>query len=398
MGAAADALQRALARIDARDRDVRAWTHVARERAAEEARRSDVDAHLPLSGIILGVKDIIDVAGMPTTWGSEIYLANVAVRDAACVALARAAGAVIVGKTVSTEFAFAAPSRTRNPWNLAHSPGGSSSGSAAAVADGQVRIAFGTQTMGSVLRPASFCGVFGFKPTFGSLSLEGVRSLARSTDTLGWLAGNVADCALMWSALLDQPPVDLSGPLPHLGFVRTASWPQAAPAMQTLLEGVAAETGAKDVDMGFDDFNETIFSIAYYEMRQSLATERLQHLERLSPNLREILEATEYTRERYVAAVERVRRFDVDAAFGDCEILLTPAAPGEAPDPTHTGDPVFNRIASVLGLPAIAVPIALGPQGLPLGVQLMGKRHQDARVLAAAQALAARYPFTATLR
>lgn len=393
-GAAEAAVRDALGRIAAGDPRIHAWEFVAADAALAEARRNDAAPPRPLHGWTLGVKDIIDVAGMPTTWGSEIYRGNApAVKDAACVALARAAGATVVGKTVTTEFAFLAPSRTRNPWNTAHSPGGSSSGSAAAVAAGHVRVAFGTQTMGSVLRPSSFCGVVGYKPTFDSVSLEGVRALAGSFDTLGWIARSVEDCARFREALLGLSPASLAGPLPKLALFRTPAWEKAQPAMRELVQRIARETGAATVDLGFDDFDEVVNAIQFYEMRQNLATEWLQHHDRVSPQAREALGVSGYDLPRYVRARERRRAFDVDAAFGDAEVLLLPASAGEAPDPSHTGDPVFNRTASVLGLPAIAIPVALGPQGLPLGVQLVARRHADELVLRAARALAERYPF-----
>ena len=382
-----------LARIADRDAHLQAWEYVDAERALTEARRTDELPARRLTGWSVGVKDIIDVAGMPTTWGSPIYTGNIAVRDAACVALARDAGAVILGKTVTTEMAFAAPSRTRNPWNATRTPGGSSSGSAAAVADGHVRVAFGTQTMGSVIRPASFCGVVGYKPTYRTVTLEGIRSCSVSSDTLGWMARSVADVTRFRDALLDLPDAVLDGPAPVLGWCKTSAWPLAEPAMQELVARVAAENGALEVDFGFDDFDDVFLPIAYYEQRQAMATERLQHHDRLSPQLRAVTDATEWTYDRYVAALARLRRFDVDRAFGRADVLLLPAAPGEAPDPATTGNPIFNRLASFLGLPAVTIPGALGPNGLPLGLQLIARPHQDDLALRAAHALAQRYPF-----
>jgi Asp-tRNA(Asn)/Glu-tRNA(Gln) amidotransferase A subunit family amidase len=397
-GLAEAATRAALARITAGDPRIRAWEFVGADAALAEARRHDAAAPGPLHGWTVGVKDIIDVAGMPTTCGSEIYRDNgPAVKDAACVALARSAGATIVGKTVTTEFAFSAPSRTRNPWNLAHSPGGSSSGSAAAVADGHVRVAFGTQTGGSILRPSSYCGVVGYKPTFGSISLAGVRPLATSFDTLGWIARSVADCVSFRDALLGLEPAAGVPNAPRLGFYRSPAWEQAEPAMRALVERIATECGAVDVSLGFDDFDEIGLAIQYYEMRQNLATEWLQHNARVSPQTRAALELATYDLPRYVQAKQRLQRFDADAAFGTTDVLLMPAAAGEAPDPAHTGDPIFNRTASILGLPAITIPIELGPQRLPLGVQLVARRHADEQLLSAALALAERYPFARAL-
>jgi len=385
-----------LARIAERDSFVRAWAFVDAERALAEARRSDELPPGPLHGWTVGVKDIIDVEEMPTTWGSEIYADNIAIRDAPCVALARHAGAVILGKTVTTEFAYAAPSRTRNPWDPTRTPGGSSSGSAAAVADGHVRVAFGSQTHGSVLRPAAFCGVVGYKPTYRTVSLEGIRSCSVSTDTLGWLSRNVADAARFHAALLDLPPLALDGPTPAPAWLRTAAWPRVEPAMQELVVRVAADCGAPEIELDFPDFDDAFFAIAFYEQRQAMATEALQYHDELSPQLRAITDATEWTYPRYLAALARVRAFDVDSLFGDADVLLMPAALGEAPDPATTGDPVLNRFASLFGLPAITIPGALGPNGLPLGLQLVARQHHDDVVLRAAHALAARLAFTAT--
>jgi amidase len=384
-----------LARIAERDAFVRAWAFVDPERALAEARRSDAVPPGPLHGWTVGVKDIIDVEGMPTTYGSEIYAGNIAVRDAACIALTRHAGGVIVGKTVTTEFAYAAPSRTRNPWDPLRTPGGSSSGSAAAVADGHVRAAFGTQTQGSVLRPASFCGVVGYKPTYRAISLSGVLSSSVATDTLGWMTRSVADASRLREALLDLPPIALDGTLPVLGWWRPPAWGEVEPAMQQLVERIAADCGAFETTLGFDDLDEVFFPISFYEQRQAMATEALQYHDELSPQLRAVTDATEWTYARYLAARERLRAFDVDRAFGRAEVLLLPAALGEAPNPTTTGNPVMNRPASLLGLPAIAIPAGRGPNGLPLGVQLIARPHQDELVLRAAHALEARLAFTA---
>ena len=387
-------VEESLDRIAARDGIVQAWEYLDAEGA--KAQAAAADPNLPLHGFTLGVKDLFDVKGMPTTWGTPIYAGNIAVKDAACVALVRAAGAIVLGKTVTTEFAFVAPSRTRNPWNPAHTPGGSSSGSAAAVADGHVRAAFGSQTMGSVLRPAAFCGVVGYKPTLATISLDGAHAVAPSFDTLGWMTRSVADAALLRSALLDIPPIDLEGPLPRLGFLRSSAWPKAQPAVQTLLEEAAAAFKAPEVLFGFDDYDTVFFAIANFEMRQSLATERLQHFDRLRPQTQQLIGMEEFGFRGAEQARRRLERFDVDAAFGNADVLLMPASAGEAPDLTTTGDPTFNRLASLLGLPAITVPAKLGPAGLPLGIQLVARRYEDDALLRAARAVERRFPFTAT--
>jgi amidase len=357
---------------------------------AQEARSNP---NLPLHGFTFGVKDLFDVEGMPTTWGTPIYAKNVAAHDAACVALARAAGAIIVGKTVTTEFAFIAPSKTHNPWNLSHTPGGSSSGSAAAVADHHVRAAFGSQTMGSVLRPAAFCGVVGYKPTYATISLEGAHAVAPSFDTLGWMTRSVGDAATILGALLEIQPPALEKPLPRIGFLRTSAWPRAQKAMQEMVEEIARDIGAPEMDFGFDDFDEVFFPIANFEMQQSYATERFQHLDRLREQTKKLVLAKEWTFGNAQRMRKRLAAFDADRAFGAFDVLIMPGSAGEAPDMSQTGDPVFNRLASLLGLPAITIPIKLGPSGLPLGLQLIARRQEDAALLSAAHALEQRYPF-----
>ena len=384
------AVEASLRRISERDAAVQAWECV--DTAGALAQAAGADPLAPLAGFTFGVKDLFDVAGLPTTWGTPIYAGNVAVKDAACVALARAAGAVIMGKTVTTEFAYIAPTRTRNPWNLERTPGGSSSGSAAAVADGHVRAAFGSQTMGSVLRPAAFCGVVGYKPSYGSFSLDGAHAVAPSFDTLGWMTRSVEDASRIRWSLLGLPPLELDGPLPKLGLFRTSAWPKAQPALQALVENVADAFGAQAVPFGLDDYDEVFFPIANFEMRQSLAAER-RHFDRLRPQTQALLNAAEFDFAGAQRWRGRLARFDVDRAFGEAGVLIMPASAGEAPDLTTTGDPTFNRLASLLGLPAITIPAGLGPAGLPLGVQLIARRWDDDLVLRAAHAVERRFPF-----
>lgn len=383
-----DIVNTSLTRIAARDSVVHAWTYIDAQGALASARIPANETTGPLAGWTFGVKDIIEVAGMPTTWGSAIYRGNISVRDAACVALARAAGAIVIGKTVSTEFAHLAPSVTSNPWSPERTPGGSSSGSAAAVADGHVRFAFGTQTMGSVLRPAAFCGVVGFKPTFGTISVEGVRSVAVSCDTIGWFARSVDDCERIYAALLELPELPQANRTLRYGLFRPLAWPQVEPALRILVEEAARTLQAREITFGFDDLDAVFATIQAYEMRQSLAYERLYHIDALSPQLRPLMEATPVSREAYLEAKERVTQFDIDAAFGDADLLVMPSTLGEAPTRETTGNPIMNRPASLLGLPAITVPIGFGPAGLPLGIQIVGRRWQDASVFAGARALA----------
>jgi Asp-tRNA(Asn)/Glu-tRNA(Gln) amidotransferase A subunit family amidase len=247
--------------------------------------------------------------------------------------------------------------------------------------------------MGSVLRPAAFCGVVGYKPTYATISLDGAHAVAPSFDTLGWMTRSVEDAARIRWSLLDLPPSDLEGQLPALGLLRTSAWPKAQAAMQALVEEVAAAFKAPEVLFGFDDYDEVFFPIANFEMRQSLATERLQHFDRLRPQTQALLNAVEFDFRGAERSRGRIEGFDVNAAFGHAHVLLLPASAGEAPDLSTTGDPTFNRLASLLGLPAITIPIKLGPSGLPLGVQLIARRWADELLLRAARAVERRFPF-----
>ncbi len=229
-----------LDRITTRENVVGAWQYLDREQALAAARQRDSEPPRgPLHGVPIAVKDLIDTSDMPTTYGSPIYRAHRPAADASCVALARASGAVVLGKTVTTEFAAFAPGKTANPRNLAHTPGGSSSGSAAAVADGMAPLAFGTQTAGSVIRPASFCGCVGYKPSFGLINRAGVKPLADSLDTVGVFARTVDDAAFFAGVLAERPALRhlvLPARAPHFGFYRTPMWPEAEPATATALD------------------------------------------------------------------------------------------------------------------------------------------------------------------
>ncbi|HVB17851.1 MAG TPA: amidase, partial [Stellaceae bacterium] len=361
----------------------------------------------PLHGVPIAVKDLLDTADMPTGYGSVIYEGHRPAADAACVALARAAGAVVVGKTVTTEFACFTPGKTANPHNPAHTPGGSSSGSAAAVADFMVPLAFGTQTAGSIIRPASFCGVVGYKPSFGLIARAGAKMLADSLDTVGMMARDVADAAFFAGVLSGRRALrELAMPAapPRFGLYRTPMWDEAEPSAiaaferaRTALENAGAWvaeiavppehrglTAAQDLVMGF-------------ELVRSLAYERIMHSAELSPRLGQMLDAgmavgaDAYDAAKAETAAARAR---LDAFFGPCDAMLVPAAPGEAPQGLgYTGNPVFNRMWTLLGVPCVTLPALWGESGLPTGIQLVGRIGDDARLMAASlfaeQALAA---------
>jgi Asp-tRNA(Asn)/Glu-tRNA(Gln) amidotransferase A subunit family amidase len=388
-----------LDRIDAREDIVGAWQHLDRERALATARQRDTEPPRgPLHGIPIAVKDLIDTADLPTAYGSPIYRGHRPAADAACVALARAAGAVVLGKTVTTEFAAFTPGKTANPRNLAHTPGGSSSGSAAAVADSMAPLAFGTQTAGSVIRPAAYCGCVGYKPSFGLLSRAGIKTLADSLDTLGLFARNVRDAAFLAGVLAERPALRrlaLPQRPPRFGLYRTAMWDEAEPATAAALDRARAaldEAGAAVEELAImpehRSLNAAQDKIMGYEMVQALAYERLERSAELSPRLAQLLDAglsvgaEEYDDACTEAAAARA---GLSRLFANCDAVLVPAAPGEAPAGLgYTGDPVFNRMWTLLGTPCVTVPAQWAENGLPTGIQLVGRIRDDARLMAAA--------------
>jgi len=386
-----------LARIEEREAVVGAWIHIDPDAVLAQARQLDAGpVRGPLHGLPVGVKDLIDSADMPTAYGSPVYAGHRPRADAACVALARAAGALVMGKTVTTEFAWFYPGKTANPHNALHTPGGSSSGSAAAVADCMVPLAYGTQTAGSVIRPASYCGIVGYKPTHGTLPRAGIKPLSDSLDTLGTLTRTVADAALFVSAVSgrDLLPKPLAQP-PSIGVCRTHEWNAARPETVAALEnsGTAlARAGAKLTEITlpqiFAKVTQAQIDIMNYEIYAALACERLQHYAGLSDKLKQVLDsARQCDAARYDAAQALVAscRGRLEEAFAGVDVLLAPSAPGEAPAGlAATGDPIFCRMWTVLHVPAINLPCSLGPRGLPVGVQIIGRRGDDARALAVA--------------
>jgi Asp-tRNA(Asn)/Glu-tRNA(Gln) amidotransferase A subunit family amidase len=383
-----EALMRALLeRIAEREPAVGAWQHLDPEQALAAARARDkAGMRGALHGLPIGVKDIMETADMPTTHGSRAYEGYRPRADAACVALARAAGAIVLGKTVTTEFAAGAPGKTRNPHNPAHTPGGSSSGSAAGVADRMMPLAFGTQSAGSIIRPASFCGVVGYKPSFGTIPLSGTKALAESFDTIGGMARSVRP------NLVPKEPY----PHPRIGLYRTAEWGKADAACQATIERAAerlSRAGASVQDRppfpAYDGIVDVHLTQMTYEAGRNLAWERANRLEVLQPRSRELLrDAAAITVAGYDAARQATQaaRTRVGELFGDFDALLVPAAPGEAPARLDmTGDPIFNRTWTLLQLPCVTVPAGRGSNGLPIGIQLVGRLGDDARTLAIAQ-------------
>ena len=386
-----------LERIRAREDGVGAWEYLNPEQVLMQARACDrSSARGPLHGVPVGIKDLIDTADMPTAYGSPIYAGYRPAWDAACVALLRAAGAVIMGKTVTTEFAMFTPGKTANPHNLAHTPGGSSSGSAAAVADNMVPLALGTQTAGSIIRPASFCGVVGYKPTHGQFPVAGIKALSQTLDTLGGMARSVADMALLRAAFVGGPTrlAALAQP-PRLGLCRTPQWPHATPATQQALESAARQlttAGARvqevELPAAFAHLAAAQETIQVFEGARCCAYELTKHRQQLSQKLLDLLApATHISYAAYAEALvltETCRR-QLEAIFANYDVLLVPSAPGEAPAGLEaTGNPVFNRLWTLLHTPAVTLPGLTGPNGLPVGVQVIGLPGMDDRLLAIA--------------
>jgi len=408
-----------LARIRAVEPQVQAWQVLDESHALVQARARDLDRREgrpcgPLHGVPVGIKDIIDTADMPTEDGTVLHAGRTPMGDAAVVASLRAAGAVILGKTVTTELATYTPGKTRNPHNFDHTPGGSSSGSAAAVAAGMVPLAVGTQTNGSVIRPASFCGVYGFKPTHGLVPRHGILKLSRTLDSVGVFARSLEDIALLaeqliayderdpdtrprariplMSTLAEEPPL-----APRLAFVKTPVWDRAEEATRDAFAELSEVLGTQCEEYALPaslaqawDWHRTIMES---EMAFNLQLEWERGRDQLSEPLRsQLARGREVRALDYQEAVARIPRLNdgFDELFARFDAIVTPAAPGTAPRLASTGDPSFCTLWSLCGMPACSLPIMTGADGLPLGVQLVGARGSDARLLRTARWLVAR--------
>jgi len=388
-----------LERLAAINPTLEAWTVVDGDAAIRQARALDQESPRgPLHGIPVGIKDLIDTADMATAYGSPIYEGHRPKWDAACVTQLKMAGCVILGKTVTTEFANIHPSRTRNPHDIAHTPGGSSSGSAAAVASYMVPLALGTQTAGSTIRPAAFCGVVGHKPSFNTINRAGLKFIAESQDTIGIIGRSAEDvmlCAHVLSGSALPRLGDGTGRHPRIGLCRTPRWHEADRFAQECVESVAgklSKAGGVVEEFLLPAGSERLFDeharIMAYETARALAWEYVTHAEKLSPTLRARLgEGWSIPREVYESAREHGRlcrrHFMVEYAVGRYDFLLTLSAPGEAPrDLATTGNAVFNRLWTLFGGPCVTVPAGKGERGLPLGVQLVGRHGADHELLA----------------
>ena len=408
-----------LARIDELEPTIGAWAHMDRERALQQAQAADEfrKTGLPigaLHGLPIGIKDIIDTADYPTERGSVLHQGRQPQRDATLVSLLKEAGAIILGKTVSTEMAVYAPGKTRNPHNPEHTPGGSSSGSAAAVSAAMVALSVGTQTNGSVIRPASYCGVYGFKPSFARISRHGVLEQSPPLDTIGVFARDLDDLALIADVLMrfdaqDAAMRPLAPPCiarlmdeqvpgdPHFAFVRTPVWDQVETvtkeALRELIES-ANETLPKTVDIvdlpdSFAQLHEDHRRVMEGDLACSFADEYQRGKAQLSEVLRTMIERGQRVSEdEYRQSVARINDYVdyLEQIFEDYDAILTPSTPGPAPAGLEaTGSPVMNTIWTFCGTPAINLPLLQNEAGLPIGVQLVGARNDDARLFRSAR-------------
>jgi Asp-tRNA(Asn)/Glu-tRNA(Gln) amidotransferase A subunit family amidase len=404
-------MQACLARVNEADGDVQAWTYLDKEHALSQARARDLDRSEgkptgPLHGLPVGIKDIIDTCDMPTEDGTVLHAGRTPTHDAAVVAKLRAAGAVIMGKTVTTECATYSPGKTRNPHNPAHTPGGSSSGSAAAVAAGMVPLALGTQTNGSVIRPAAFCGAYGFKPTHGLIPRTGILKLSRTLDHVGMFARTIDDIALIAETLIGWDEDDLDTrpravipfreiaaqepPLePLLAFVKPPVWDRAGAETREAFAELAEQLKDRIVDVELPAMTAEALewhrTIMQAEMAVNLEREFEQGADRLSESLRsQLARGREVRVLDYQRALARIPLLNAgfNEIFERCSAIVTPAAAGTAPRGLEsTGDPSFCTLWTLCGMPALNLPLMRGENGLPIGVQLVGQRGEDARLL-----------------
>jgi len=403
-----------LATIAERDPAVGAFVWHDPGYVREQARR--LDAHRgrgrplgPLHGLPVALKDIIDTAGIPTCNGTEIDAGRVPERDAVIVARLRAAGAVIMGKSVTTELAYLHPGKTVNPHNPAHTPGGSSSGSAAAVASHMVPLAVGTQTGGSVIRPAAFCGVTGFKPSFGAIPRTGILAQSPSLDTVGVFGQTPGDAALICDVLFGHdagdpatapaPPPGLlqsahsAPPLPPVfAFLRPPGWAEADPDTHAAFDELTAALGAQcfevEVPKVFDMAAARRETINFAEMAKCYFRYDARGRAHLSAEIRDALDQGAAIGARdYLSALDwpGLLNAALDAIFQRCDAILVPATPGPAPEGLgSTGSAIFNGLWTLAGTPAVTIPVLTAGNGLPMGVQLVGPRQGDGRLLRSA--------------
>jgi Asp-tRNA(Asn)/Glu-tRNA(Gln) amidotransferase A subunit family amidase len=392
-----------LDRIGQRERTIKAWVSLGKENAIVRARQLDRGASTGLlHGLPIGVKDLFDTYDLPTAYGSPIYREHQPATDAVSIALMRKAGGIILGKTVTTEFATFKSGPTANPHNTAHTPGGSSSGSAAAVADFMVPLATGSQTAASIIRPASFCGVVGYKPSYGKVSIAGVKSLSISMDTLGCFGRTVSDVALGVAAMSGDhrlATIDALHHKPRITIANTVHWPLAqketgtAMTLARFAANAISHHGIAEASLPalFDGLADAQSRIMTSEMSRSLLFERVHYPKLLGAKIAaQLKDGAAIPYETYTADLIYVAqaRQAMDQFFSDhADVIITPSAIGEAPaTKSHTGDPIFCRSWSVLGYPCININVGSGPNHMPVGVQLVAGLGRDRLLLSTAKA------------
>lgn len=392
---AVEVAEACLLRINERESEVKAWAYIDPEMVLAQAQAKDNEPRRgPLHGIPVGIKDIMHTSDMPTQFGSPIYSGHQSVDDASCVALLRDAGCVIMGKTETMEFAVCHPARTHNPKNLGHTPGGSSSGSAAAVADFMCPLGLGTQTGASIIRPASYCGVVGFKASYGLINRAGIKSSSDSLDTAGFLTRTVGDAMLLASVLIGWDHIDIFKEFKNIriGICRSSAWASAEtstiPMTLTAAEFLA-KSGCDVREISspkpLDRAAEAQATINLYESFRSYSYEWNNFPELISDSLSaRFVKGKKISLETYLSAQQVLSecRQIMPSLFEDFDVLIEPSAPGEAPSGIkNSGDAVFSRAWTALHLPCVSIPVLTGPSGMPLGLQIVGPMHADKRTL-----------------
>ena len=383
-------------RIKEKEDIVKAWIYLDEENALKKSKQLDEQNNNIALGIPFGIKDIIDASNVPTGFGTPFYKNNIPARDAASVAVSKQAGCVFMGKTVSTELGHRAPGLTTNPHNKDFTPGGSSSGSAAAVASMMAPVCFGTQTTGSVIRPAAYCGVIGYKPTYGDFDKSGILPNSPSIDTLGLMTRSVEDLSLFRSILLEEKIVKLQNvdlKKLKIGFVKTPYWNRTDLSTQSNLE-TFINTLRRDklniIDLNIDALiskaDKLHLDISGYEFKRSISFERFNHYDELSDQLRNgrLNDGYQVTNKHYKIALKKlsILKHETDLIFNNIDMIITPSATGEAlAGLGYTGSPMFNTTWSLNGNPCVTLPLFKGDKELPIGCQLVAKFGNDDQLL-----------------
>ena len=393
-------------RIKENENKIKAWVCIDEENAIKKAKKLDNIGLKENLGIPFGIKDIIDSSNLPSTLGTPFYSQNIPIRDAGSVAIAKETGCIVLGKTVTTELGHRAPGPTKNPHNHKHTPGGSSSGSAAAVANMMVPICLGTQTTGSVIRPAAYCGVIGYKPTYGDFDKSGILPNSPSIDTLGLMTRSVEDLSLFRSVLLEEKiisPKEIELKKLKIAFVKSPHWNKTDTSTQENLIKLTNNMQKNNINIIDLDIDHIItksdqlhLDISGYEFKRSISYERFNHFNDLSDELRNgrLSDGYKVTNELYKIAINELKilRHNIDLIFNDIDLIITPSAPGEALEGLeYTGSPIFNTTWSISGNPCVTLPLFKGKLNLPIGCQLITKVGDDNNLLNYAKSILNHY-------